>query len=251
MCLATRQVLQCPPKDFGSTTCRSACRPLRSRTVLRVDPSATICATSGMCTNADVTGAGSVAATRRSMSPIVSQRRRMLPAISDPVADVVHDVGDEQGSGRCRNEQLMERVSAVPGRRGGGQFLHGHVELQDARFAGRCRKIELFQQITHRLVIREHEAAEQVDSPLLCRLGETLEQQASQALLLCRIDHGHRRLGHPRLSRQANEPCHAKSLVALRVESAEREMVLAVDLGEIPELLWRELPPGAVEPAIA
>src|ERR1041385_7360275 len=84
------------PKQDGSTTRKSTCRPPDSRTVARVSPCAATWVTSPNLPNRSMTAAGLEDVTTMSRSPIVSLRRRKLPAtaissMSPPALQVVDD----------------------------------------------------------------------------------------------------------------------------------------------------------------
>ncbi len=70
------------PYASGSTARRSTCRPPERRTVARVGPCETTRFTSGYLMKRAIAWSGAVLVTRMSRSPIVSRRRRKLPATS-------------------------------------------------------------------------------------------------------------------------------------------------------------------------
>jgi hypothetical protein len=97
------------------------------------------------------------------------------------------------------------------------------------------------QQPHHRVVIRLDQRTQTRDSPLAGRLDQQLEQPAPDPLALVGVVHGDGELGLGRTIVVADESSHRDEPVGpIPFDGDQREVVLAIDLGEVREDAWTE-----------
>ena len=181
----------------------------------------------------------------------------MDTSIGVALPEIRTDLGFGAGGWRSRISLIRQRSRGGPPHRAlrglrarSRAQLHGQLDRAWAAPAG-DDVADVRRERRSRVISDDRAADQALDSRGPGTVHQPLEQRSTSAAPLPRIGDDDRKLSQARVTRVPYVPRYPDAVAALRIEGDERFVVRVVDVGEVLELVRREVVEIAEEPPVA